>query len=339
MKKILILMLTLIFTLNFFSGIAGATLQEEIEEMQEAKQQKKQAKKIAKMARSANLKIVETWANEGDVQAQMIMYYAYRNGLSVKKDLKTAAEWKAKAERTNAVYAKNFIPVEFYSKKIPLARLYGIAAYRAQVGVYVKPNFEDAVRWAELGEAELDTMSLAFLGSAYYTGRGVRRDYKTAIDYFKKSSDEPLSITLLSDAYAKGNGVEKDLKKSKFYADYLNYVRMKKIEEQKAKGEKKMQDEQKRADKAIAAEDRKNPFARAKERADKKVAEEKEKAELQAAKQAAAEKNKLLEDEVSETEKPAPEIETSTTETPTDPAEEEFFRNAPEVDEPFAAEK
>ena len=335
MKKILILMLTLIFTLNFFSEIAGATLQEEIDEMKEAKQQKKQAKKIAKMARSANLKVVETWANAGDVQAQMIMYYAYRNGLSVGKNLRIAAEWKAKAERTNAVYAKNFIPAEFYSKKIPLARLYGIAAYRAQVGIYVKPNFEDAVRWAELGEAEQDTMSLAFLGSAYYTGRGVRQDYKAAINYFKKSSDEPLSITLLSDAYAKGNGVEKDLKKSKFYSDYLTYVRQAKIEQQRAKGEKKMQDEQRRADKALAAEDRKNPFSRAKERAAEKLAAEKEKIEIENAKQAAAEKNKLLEEEVSEIEKPTTETETPATETPIDPAEEEFFRTAPEVDEPF----
>ena len=343
MKKILILMLTLIFTLNLFSGISGATLQEELEEMQEAKQQKKQAKKIAKMARGANLKVVETWANEGDVQAQMIMYYAYAHGLSVKKNLKTAAEWRAKAERTNAVYARNFIPATFYSKKIPLARLYGIAAYRAQVGIYLKPNFDDAVRWAELGESEQDTLSLSFLGSAYYTGRGVRKDYKAAIDYFKKSSDEPLSLTLLSDAYAKGNGVEKDLKKSKFYADYLTYVRQAKIDQQKAKGEKRLKDEQRRADKALSAEDRKNPFLRAKERAAEKLAAEKEKIEIENAKQAAAEKNKLLEDEVAEIEKSetkteaeTPATETPKTETPIDPAEEEFFRTAPEVDEPFS---
>ena len=323
MKKILILLLTLIFTLNFFSVGKAETLQEAIDAQKELKQQKKQAKELKKAAKKANIKTVEVWANAGDVQAQMILSYAYQHGLSVSRNQTLAAEWKLKAEKINPVYVKNFVPVEYYGKTIPLARLYGIAAYRAQVGVYIKPSFDDAVRWAELGESEQDTWSMALLGSAYYTGRGVKQDYKTAIDYLKQSQKEALSLMLLSDAYAKGNGVEKDLKVSKLYADYLNIVNQAKVEKQKAKGEKKAEQAQKRADRAVAAEDRRNPFARAKERAAEKLAEEKEKIEIENAKQAAAEKNKMLADEVekitgksaTETKKPAtPESEKTATE-------------------------
>jgi len=135
MKKIFILLLALIFTLNFFSVGKAETLQEAIDAQKELKQQKKQAKEIRKAAKKANIKTVEVWANAGDVQAQMILSYAYQNGLSVSKNSKLAAEWKAKAEKTNAAYVKNFVPMEYYGKKIPLARLYGIAAYRAQVGI------------------------------------------------------------------------------------------------------------------------------------------------------------------------------------------------------------
>ena len=116
-----------------------------------------------------------------------------------------------------------------------LRQMYGIAAYRAQVGIYVKPNFENALKWAELGALEMDPASLAFMGSAYYTGRGVKQDYKVAIDYFKKSPNEPLTLLLLSDAYAKGNGVDKDPQKSKLCADYLKLVRQAQIDKKKEK--------------------------------------------------------------------------------------------------------
>ena len=359
MKK-LILMLAFIFTLNFVSvTYADSETLAEKEIKKADKLKNKQEKAVRKAAKKMNIKTVEAWANAGDVQAQMILSYAYQNGLSVDKNSALAAEWKTRATRTNLEYVKNFMPSEYRGKRIQLAKLYGIAAYRAQVGYYVKPDYESAVSWAELGASEQDTMSLSFLGSAYYTGRGVRQDYNAAMEYFKLSQDEPLTLTLLSDAYAKGHGVEKDLKKSKLYNDYLNLVRQEKIGKQKAQGEKRSQDAQKRADRALSAEDRKNPFSRAKERADEKLAEEKDKIAVEMAKQAAAEKNELLKEEVERIEgkTPAPATETPTaptpepekpaTETPatknpppeTEPEKEIKPEDLPEVSAPFEENK
>ena len=355
MKKILILMLTLILTLNFASvTYADSETLAEKEIKKADKLKKKQEKAVRKAAKQMNIKTVEAWANAGDVQAQMILSYAYQRGLSVDKNLALSAEWKARAQKLNPEYVKNFMPSEYYGKRLQLAKLYGIAAYRAQVGYYVKPNFDNAVSWAELGASEQDTMSLSLLGSAYYTGRGVRQDYNAAMEYFKLSQDEPLTLTLLSDAYAKGHGVEKDLKKSKLYSDYLNLVRKDKIDKQKAKGEKEMQANQKRTDRALDAEYRKNPFLRTKEKAAEKLAEEKAKIEIEMAKKAAAERTELLKDEVermegktpvAKTETPATETSTpekSATKTPvpeTSTEKEIKPEDLPEVSEPFEQSK
>lgn len=241
MKKIFIIIFSLFLTLNFFSVTKAETLQEAIDAQKEAKQQKKQSKEISKAAKKANFQQVMAWAEAGDIQAQMILSYAYRHGLEVKHSYKTSDEWKEKAAKVNPVYVENFIPLEYYGKKLTLRQMYGIAAYRAQVGYYIKPDYNDAVRWAELGALENDPASLAYMGSAYYTGRGVKQDYKMAIDYFKKSLQEPLSLQLLSDAYAKGNGVEQDTRKSKIYADYLKFVQQPKIDKLKERNLKKIE--------------------------------------------------------------------------------------------------
>ncbi len=242
MKKFFIVILSLLVTLSFFSTGFAKTAEEKAAEKQankEFKLQQKQAKEIAKAAKKANFQKVMQWAEEGDIQAQMILSYAYHHGLQVSHNYKLADKWKAQAAAENPVYVENFIPTEYYGKRMTLRQMYGIAAYRAQVGIYVKPNFENALKWAELGALEMDPASLAFMGSAYYTGRGVKQDYKVAIDYFKKSPNEPLTLLLLSDAYAKGNGVDKDPQKSKLCADYLKLVRQAQIDKKKEKNLKK----------------------------------------------------------------------------------------------------
>jgi len=244
MKKFFVILMALMLTLNFISGAEAKTAEEKAAEKEankEFKENKKREKEIAKAAKKTNFQAVMSWAEQGDIQAQMILSYAYHHGLQIKHSYKLSDEWKEKAAAVNPVYVQNFIPTEYYGKRMTLRQMYGIAAYRAQVGIYIKPSYEDAVRWAELGALENDSWSLAFMGSAYYTGRGVKQNYKTAIEYFKKSMKEPLSLTLLSDAYEKGNGVEKDLKKSKLYADYLKFVRQTEIDKKKEKTLKKIE--------------------------------------------------------------------------------------------------
>lgn len=228
MKKFFILILTLIFTTNFFCGVASAKSEEEKAAKKEAKLEKKRAKQILKAAGNANIQKVMEWSENGDIQAQIILAYAYRKGERVKTSYKKSDEIRAKISTKNKHLLENFIPSEYGNKKVPLPRMYGLAAYHAHLKDYAEATENDAIRWAELGASENDSLSLAYLGSAYYTGRGVAQNYTMAIDYLKRAGKEQLALQLLSDAYAKGNGVDKDLKKSKLYADYSDLLKREK---------------------------------------------------------------------------------------------------------------
>lgn len=239
-KKFLALLLIFFVAANFLSAACAKTPEEKAA-AKEAKLQQKREKQLAKVQRKTNIKQVMAWAESGDVQAQMILSYAYATGQRVRHKKNLAIAWQAKVAVANPDLVENFVPLEYYRKKIDLARLYGLAACRSQTGEFVEKNFDDVIRWAELGASEFDTLSLAVLGSAYYTGRGVRQDYKQAIDYLKKAGTEPIALSILSDAYAHGNGVDKNPARSKFYADYLKLISQQKIDRQRDKNSKKIE--------------------------------------------------------------------------------------------------
>ena len=233
-------MLALVLALSF-SSIGLAKTPEEKAAAKEAKLQKKRDKELLKVQRKDNMKKVEEWAEGGDVQAQLILSYAYRTKQRVNKKHRKQLEreWYEKAAAVNPELAEHFIPLEYYKKEAPLERLFGVSACLAQIGEYVEVSIEDAIRWAQLGESEYDELSLAVIGTAYYTGRGFDQDYEKAIEYFKCAGDEPIALYHLSDAYFNGNGVEKDLRRGKFYADYLKLVSQAKIDKRRAKMQRK----------------------------------------------------------------------------------------------------
>ena len=240
-KKIFATVLAIMLAFNFLS-VVHAKSDEEKAAQKEQKIQKKQAKQLAKAYRKKNIEQVEQWAQNGDLQAQIILYYAYSTGRRVKKSVETAQQWKEKVGKDNESFLENFIPIAYHKKKnVPLEQFYGFAACHAQLGENIPVSFEDAVRWAQMGASENDPLSLAVLGTAYYTGRGLPQDYKKAIEFFKQAGEEPIALYHLSDAYAHGNGVDKDLEKSKFYADYLKLVRQPKIDKQTQKNMRKLQ--------------------------------------------------------------------------------------------------
>ena len=222
MLKILTLILTalMLFTSNTHAKTA--------EEKAAAKEQK-QMRKLAKAYKIENAAIILQWAEEGDVQAQCILAYAYSTGQRFKKDKYMALKWHNKALEKNRSLANNFIPIDYRDSKLDLSKLFGLAAYYSHDGKYVEQSFADSVRWGSLGTKELDFQSMAYIGSAYYTGRGLPQNYEKAIKYLRLADEDPLALELLSDAYAKGNGVEANENKSKFFADYLKLVQNPKI--------------------------------------------------------------------------------------------------------------
>ena len=318
LKKFLAILLTFIFATNFLS-VSAKTAEEKAAEKQankEFKLQQKREKELAKIARRTNILKVEDWANKGDVQAQMILSYAYSTGQRVDRNKKLAAQWQDKVAAGNEDLVKNFIPLEYLYTKVKLPRLYGLAACRSQIGQYVPQNFDDALRWAELGASEFDTLSFAILGSAYYTGRGVRQDYKKALEFLKKAGDEQIALALLSDAYAKGNGVDKDLEKSKFYADYSKSVVQPKIDKQREKNQKKL-------DKQLEKEKKKEAQL---EKEKQKQKEKKEKA----ANKPTTEQKPIDDNKPSTEEKPIDENKPTTEEKPID---ENIFTEEKPIDD------
>ena len=239
-KKFFAMALAFMLALNFFA-VAHAASDADKAAKKEQKLQRKQAKQLAKAYRRKNIAQVEQWAQGGDLQAQIILYYAYSEGAHVKKNLETAEQWKTAVGKDNETFLENFIPITYHDrKKMPLEKFYGFAACHAQIGDYIPVSFENAVRWAQMGASENDPLSLAILGTAYYTGRGIAQDYKKAIEYFKRAQEEPIALYHLSDAYLHGNGVDRDLDKSKFYADYFRLVRQPKIDKQTQKNMRKL---------------------------------------------------------------------------------------------------
>ena len=173
---------------------------------------KKTQKQLEKAYRKYDFEAVQAWAREGDPEALCIVAYAYQE---------QAAIWQGKAARLNASLARIYASPAYRDKKLPLARLYAMAGRRAHQGQLVPQSSEAAVRWSQLGAHEGDTAALAYIGSAYYTGRGLPRDEKKAIEYFERAPHDPLSVSLLADAYKNGRGVQRNTEKGEAYATFL----------------------------------------------------------------------------------------------------------------------
>ena len=58
-----------------------------------------------------------------------------------------------------------------------------------------------------------------FIGKAYYGGEGVKKDYKKAAEFYKKSCDQnhPTGCMLLGILYEDGLGAQRDLQTAKKY--------------------------------------------------------------------------------------------------------------------------
>ena len=219
-------------------------------EMKKAEKEKAKEEKAETAVEDPNTHIgmVKKWAEKGDVQAQCILAYAYHTGQRVPQDPQLAHIWQNRAAQQNIPLVKNFLPVEYGKKVIPLERLFSISGRRSHVGKYVKQDVKDAVRWSKLGAEEKDPMGIAYLGAAHYTGRGLPQDYKKALAYARATDKDPLSLYVLIDAYQFGKGVEKDTEKSEWYAKYLKLVVEKKQKKEKDKVYKQYEQEIKAGD-------------------------------------------------------------------------------------------
>ncbi len=235
-------------------GLGPKKTKEQKEKEKQEKKEKKQDKEIEKAAKElmkaekakdaldnpeTHISMVKKWADDGDVQAQCIMSYAYYTGQRVPRDETMAMIWQSRAAKQNIPLVKNFIPIEYGKKVVPIERLFALSGRRSHVGRYVDKNVKDAVRWSQMGADEKDIVAIGYMAAAYYTGNGMPQDQKKAVEFAKTAEKDPLSLHILIDAYQFGRGVERDTKKSDRYAKYLKLVIDKKRDKLKARTYKK----------------------------------------------------------------------------------------------------
>jgi TPR repeat protein len=133
-------------------------------------------------------------AEDGDVQAQLVLAKAYHLGEGVSKDDEQAVHWWEKAAEHGDA-----------SAQINLAGAY-------QVGAGVPKNYAAALRWytkaAEQGNAD----GQAALAGLYHLGQGVPKDDAEAVRWWKKAAEQGNveAEGNLGTAYGLGVGVPKD---------------------------------------------------------------------------------------------------------------------------------
>ncbi|MBO6303637.1 MAG: sel1 repeat family protein [Selenomonadaceae bacterium] len=220
-------------------GLGPKKTKEQKAQEKKEKEEEKKDKEIAKAEKAANKKEkaddavdnpdtrigkVKKWAEAGDVEAQCIMYYAYEKGNRAPQNHEQANKWKQKALKQNEDLVNEFIPNVYFDNDVPMGRLFALAGRRAHLGFYVKQDVKDAIRWSTLGAEEKDPMAISYIASAYYTGRGMPKDVKRAVQLAESTYKEKLSLYILIDAYKKGRGVKQDIDRSEKYEKYLKLV-------------------------------------------------------------------------------------------------------------------
>lgn len=126
-------------------------------------------------------------ANQGYDKAMNNAGYMYRYGIGVTKDMGKALEWfKKAAEQGDGLYQAN------------LANTYH------HIGDYT-----NAFIWYSKIKI-FNPEARRMLGTYYFYGRGVEKDYTKALEYFTKSSETKYSQYYLGLMYENGYGVEKN---------------------------------------------------------------------------------------------------------------------------------
>lgn len=101
------------------------------------------------------LKGLETLAKQGDLAAQIELANAYRKGIGINKDYKTAVKWFTLASEQGDAESQ-----------------YNLGIMHS-FGLGVVPNYQPAVKWYTLAAEQGYALAQYNLGRLYYLGKGV----------------------------------------------------------------------------------------------------------------------------------------------------------------------
>ena len=121
-------------------------------------------------------KDLEVLAKQGDLATQIKLASAYREGLGVPQDYKTAVKWfTLAAEQGDAVAQYNLGIMHSF-------------------GLGVVPNFELGVKWYVLAAKQSNALAQYNLGRLYYLGQGVTENIVYAHMWANQSSSNGVSM-------------------------------------------------------------------------------------------------------------------------------------------------
>jgi TPR repeat protein len=209
-----------------FYNLAGVThptarqLRDELEkkltgsELRNGQKRSKELKAVIIMenprrSKFAEFNALKIKAEQGNVEAQLIMGNLYLKGEDVLKDHEEAFKWYLKAaEQGNAIAQFN---IGFYYYKSDLVD---------NTEVFLR-NRVEAVKWFRKAAEQGNADAQCYLGDCYSNGFGVVNDQVEAVKWFRKAFEQGdiCAQCNLGMCYANGEGVVRDLVEA--YA-YLN---------------------------------------------------------------------------------------------------------------------
>ena len=142
-----------------------------------------------------NLKGLEKLARQGELTAQIELANAYRKGIGVTQNYKTAEKWfTLAAEQGDAVAQYNLGIMHSF-------------------GLGVVPNYQPAIKWYTLAAEQGNALAQYNLGRLYYLGKGVPENLVYAHMWAKQASSNGFEmateLTELLTEFMTSNQIEK----------------------------------------------------------------------------------------------------------------------------------
>lgn len=146
-------------------------------------------------------------ARKGDAEAEFWVGKCYEQGEGVNENYQSAMEWYMKAAEQGHTLAQYNLAYRYYHENNGLTRKkafdwykkaaeQGLAKAQFQLaGMYIQgrgvsKNYQSAVEWYTRSAEQGDANAQLSLARIYYTGQGVNKDYKKAFDWFMKAAKQ-----------------------------------------------------------------------------------------------------------------------------------------------------
>ena len=162
--------------------------------------------------------------NKGSIEATYLIGRCYMYGIGVEEDYKTGFEYIKRSaingyDEANIDLGDFYFEGEIVEKDIAKAKQYYEKAKNSGFD-RAKEKFEKCYFMIELEKAMLgDVSAIAEVGSCYWNGFGVTKNYGKAVEYFQKAAsfNHAGAIRNLGVAYHYGCGVSKSILQAKYH--------------------------------------------------------------------------------------------------------------------------